>query len=61
VYLVGTESGCVHQCSKAYGSDYLASFAGHQLPVYAVKWNSMHPGMFASCSADWTVQVRARV
>lgn len=58
VYLVGTESGCVHECSKAYGSGYLASFTGHHMPVYAVRWNSMHPGMFLSCSADWTVQVR---
>jgi hypothetical protein len=27
------------------------------MPVYAVKWNSMHPGLFLSCSADWSVKV----
>ena len=57
VYLVGSESGSVYQCSKAYGSDYLASFGGHCMPVYAVKWNSMHPDMFLSCSADWSIKV----
>lgn len=58
VYLVGCESGSVYQCSKAYGSDYLASFDGHCMPVYSVKWNSMHPDMFLSCSADWSIKVR---
>lgn len=57
VYLVGSESGMVYQCSKAYGSDYLASFGGHCMPVYAVKWNCMHPDMFLSCSADWSIKV----
>lgn len=54
---MGTESGCVHACSKAYCSGYVASFGGHHMPVYAVKWNHMHPGMFLSCSADWFVRV----
>lgn len=58
VYLVGSESGSVYQCSKAYGSDYLASFSDHCMPVYAVKWNGMHPGIFLSCSADWSIKVR---
>lgn len=58
VYLVGSESGSVHQCSTAYGSDYLASFNGHCMPVYAVKWNGMHPDLFLSCSADWSIKVR---
>jgi dynein intermediate chain 1 len=56
-YLVGTEEGSIHKCSKAYGSDYLATYSGHGMPVYAVKWNSMHPGLFLSCSADWSVKV----
>jgi hypothetical protein len=54
---VGTEEGSIHKCSKAYGSDYLATYSGHSMPVYAVKWNSMHPGLFLSCSADWSVKV----
>ncbi|KAF6261307.1 WD40-repeat-containing domain protein [Scenedesmus sp. NREL 46B-D3] len=56
-YLVGTEEGSIHKCSKAYGSDYLATYSGHGMPVYAVKWNAMHPGLFLSCSADWSVKV----
>lgn len=57
MYLVGSESGSVYQCSKAYGSDYLASFSDHCMPVYAVKWNGMHPDIFLSCSADWSIKV----
>lgn len=57
VYLVGSESGHVYQCSTAYGSDYLGSFGGHCMPVYAVKWNTMHPNVFLSCSADWSIKV----
>lgn len=57
VYLVGSESGHVYQCSTAYGSDYLGSFGGHCMPVYAVKWNTMHPDVFLSCSADWSIKV----
>jgi dynein intermediate chain 1 len=57
VYLVGSESGSVYQCSKAYGSDYLACFSDHCMPVYAVKWNGMHPDIFLSCSADWSIKV----
>ncbi|WIA12351.1 hypothetical protein OEZ85_012402 [Tetradesmus obliquus] len=56
-YLVGTEEGSIHKCSKAYGSDYLATYSGHGMPVYAVKWNTMHSGLFLSCSADWIVKV----
>lgn len=58
IYLVGTEEGSIHTCSKAYGSDYLGTYTGHGMPVYAVKWNSIHPGTFLSCSADWSVKVR---
>lgn len=54
---MGTEEGSIHKCSKAYGSDYLATYSGHGMPVYAVKWNTMHPGLFLSCSADWSVKV----
>jgi hypothetical protein len=61
VYLVGSESGHVYQCSTAYGSDYLGSFGGHCMPVYAVKWNAMHPDVFLSCSADWSIKVSRRV
>lgn len=57
VYVVGTEEGTVHKCSKAYASEYLASYSGHNMAVYAVKWNCMHENVFLSASADWTVKM----
>jgi len=57
LFLVGTEEGKIHKCSKAYSSKYLASFDAHHMAVYAVRWNHFHPKIFISCSADWTVKV----
>ncbi|MEW5300579.1 MAG: hypothetical protein WDW36_003498 [Sanguina aurantia] len=57
IYLVGTEEGSIHKCSKAYSSQYLTSFQAHHLSVYAVRWNHIHPRTFLSASADWTVKL----
>lgn len=57
LFLVGTEEGKIHKCSKAYNSQYLATYDAHHMSVYTVKWNLFHPRVFASCSADWTVKI----
>ena len=57
LYLVGTEEGKIHLCSKAYSGQYLQTYDGHYLAVYAVKWNKYHPRIFLSCSADWTIKM----
>lgn len=57
LFLVGTEEGRIHKCSKAYNSQYLETYDGHRMAVYGVKWNPFHPGVFLSCSADWTVKL----
>ncbi|KAL6762450.1 WD40-repeat-containing domain protein [Haematococcus lacustris] len=56
-YLVGTEEGAIHKCSKAYSSEYLSTYLGHSLAVYAVKWNNIHHRTFLSASADWSVKL----
>lgn len=56
-FLVGTEEGKIHLCSKAYAGQYLETYDGHYLAVYAVRWNTFHPKIFLSCSADWTVKM----
>lgn len=58
LFIVGTEEGKIHKCSKAYSGQYLETYEGHHMAVYAVRWNSFHPRIFLSCSADWTVKVR---
>jgi dynein intermediate chain 1 len=57
LFLVGTEEGKIHLCSKAYSGQYLETYEGHYLAVYAVKWNHYHPRVFLSCSADWTIKM----
>jgi len=52
-----TEEGKIHKCSKAYNSQYLDTYTGHYMSVYAVHWNKFHPRVFLSSSADWTVKI----
>eukprot|EP00201_Polytomella_parva_P000559 CAMPEP_0175076480 /NCGR_PEP_ID=MMETSP0052_2-20121109/22753_1 /TAXON_ID=51329 ORGANISM="Polytomella parva, Strain SAG 63-3" /NCGR_SAMPLE_ID=MMETSP0052_2 /ASSEMBLY_ACC=CAM_ASM_000194 /LENGTH=591 /DNA_ID=CAMNT_0016345629 /DNA_START=118 /DNA_END=1893 /DNA_ORIENTATION=- len=57
IYLVGTEEGAIHKCSKAYSSQYLSTYLAHNLAVYSVKWNPFQQNSFLSASADWTVKL----
>ncbi|KAM9813373.1 dynein, axonemal, intermediate chain 1, paralog 2 [Neosynchiropus ocellatus] len=57
LYLVGTEEGKIHKCSKMYSSQFLETYNAHSMPVEAVKWNYFHPEIFISCSSDWTVKI----
>jgi dynein intermediate chain 1 len=57
LFLVGTEEGKIHLCSRAYAGQYLETYEGHYLAVYAVKWNNFHPRVFMSCSADWKIKM----
>jgi dynein intermediate chain 1 len=57
LFIVGTEEGKIHKCSKAYSGQYLETYQGHHMAVYALKWNPFHPRVFLSCSADWTVKI----
>ena len=57
LFLVGTEEGQIHLCSKAYSGQYLETYKDHYLAVYAVKWNTYHRDTFLSCSADWTIKM----
>merc|ERR1719251_360426 len=57
LFLVGTEEGRIHKCSKAFSGQYLETYEGHTMAVYTVRWNPFHHKMFISCSADWTVKM----
>eukprot|EP00794_Sanderia_malayensis_P009932 gene9931-10952_t len=57
LFLVGTEEGKIHKCSKAYSTQFLSTYDAHHMAVYSVKWNHFHPHIFISCSADWTVKI----
>ncbi|XP_013403907.1 dynein intermediate chain 2, ciliary isoform X2 [Lingula anatina] len=57
LFLVGTEEGKLHKCSKAYSSQFLDTIDAHHMAVYKVAWNPYHPKIFITCSADWTVKI----
>lgn len=57
LFLVGTEEGRIHKCSKAYTGQYLETYDGHTMAVYSVRWNPFHERVFLSCSADWTIRL----
>merc|ERR1711991_892339 len=57
LFIVGTEEGKIHKCSKAYSGQYLETYQGHHMAIYALKWNPLHPRIFISCSADWPVKI----
>ncbi|XP_061900038.1 dynein axonemal intermediate chain 1-like [Entelurus aequoreus] len=57
LFLVGTEEGKIHKCSKNYSNQYLATYDAHNMAVHTVKWNPYHPKVFISCSSDWTVKI----
>jgi dynein intermediate chain 1 len=42
---------------QAYSSEYLATFPGHSMAVYSVRFNHLHPSVFLSASADWSLRV----
>ena len=55
VFLVGTENGHIFQCSRTYTDRHLKVYSGHNMNVYATKWNPFHPTTFISCSEDCTI------
>uniref|UniRef100_A0A3Q3IN46 Dynein axonemal intermediate chain 1 n=3 Tax=Monopterus albus TaxID=43700 RepID=A0A3Q3IN46_MONAL len=57
LFLVGTEDGKIHKCSKTYSSQFLETYDAHSMAVDTVKWNHFHPKIFISCSSDWTVKI----
>ncbi|XP_019736737.1 dynein, axonemal, intermediate chain 1, paralog 2 [Hippocampus comes] len=57
LFVVGTEEGKIHKCSKNYSSQFLETYAAHNMAVDAVKWNPYHPKVFISCSSDWTIKI----
>lgn len=57
LFLVGTEEGKVHVCSKAYTSHFIDTIDAHNMAVYKVAWNHYHPKIFTTCSADWNVKI----
>ena len=46
LFIVGTEEGKIHKCSKAYSGQYLETYEGHHMAVYAVEVELFSPTGF---------------
>ncbi|XP_061687762.1 dynein axonemal intermediate chain 1-like isoform X3 [Syngnathoides biaculeatus] len=57
LFIVGTEEGKIHKCSKNYSSQYLKTYEAHNMAVGTVRWNPYHSKVFISCSSDWSVKI----
>jgi dynein intermediate chain 1, axonemal len=57
LFVVCTEEGKVHKCSKSYQNQFLDTFDAHHMAVYSIAWNTFHPKIFLTSSADWTVKI----
>lgn len=51
LFLVGTEEGKIHKCSKAYSGQYLETYEGHNMAVYTIR----------SIQASWVDAIRAAI
>ena len=56
-YIVGTEDGTVHMCSKSQHENYVRDYKAHREPVYRVRWAPFHEDYFLTASADWTCRL----
>lgn len=57
LFVVGSEEGKIHMCSKAYSSKFLSTSQAHNMVIYATSWNPFHQRVYATCSADWTLKI----
>ncbi|XP_014772140.1 dynein intermediate chain 2, ciliary [Octopus bimaculoides] len=57
LYLLATQTGKVHVCSKRYCNEVLYTLDAHSMGVNKVEWNHFHPNTFITCSDDWSVKV----
>ena len=58
LYIIGNDTGQLRKYSYVYThGQYLESYQGHRLAVYAIQWSIFHPKVFLSTSADCTIKL----
>ncbi|CAL9688416.1 unnamed protein product [Knipowitschia caucasica] len=57
VYLVGTWEGLIHKCSSSNSQQFTDTYKKHSGPVLGVSWSPLSPGLFLSCSSDWSLKL----
>ena len=58
-YVVGTEEGCVLQCSTAQPNLHFNSFFAHNGPCYSIEYSPFCSKLLLTCGADWRIRIWA--
>ncbi|XP_015121940.1 WD repeat-containing protein 78 [Diachasma alloeum] len=58
-YFVGSDEGCLHNCSTNYLDHHVDSFLAHDGPIYAFEFSPFSSKLFLTCGADWTSRIWA--
>ncbi|XP_061712660.1 LOW QUALITY PROTEIN: dynein axonemal intermediate chain 4 [Cydia pomonella] len=57
IYYVGTDEGCIHQCSKNYLNQHMDVFRAHAGPVYALNCSPFMKNLMMTCGADGAIRL----
>ncbi|XP_063359989.1 dynein axonemal intermediate chain 4 [Cydia amplana] len=57
IYYVGTDEGCIHQCSKNYLNQHMDVFRAHAGPVYALHCSPFMKNLMITCGADGAIRL----
>ncbi|KAF5298180.1 hypothetical protein FQA39_LY02604 [Lamprigera yunnana] len=59
IYLVGTNEGTIHRCSRNYHHQHLDLFLAHYGPLYEIKFSPFCNKIFLTCGEDWCIRIWA--
>lgn len=57
MYLIGTDEGCIHKCSKYYLNQHIDIFLAHNGHIYNIEYSPFCNRIFLSCGADYSVRI----
>ncbi|XP_044733490.1 dynein axonemal intermediate chain 4-like [Chrysoperla carnea] len=57
LYMVGTNMGTVHKCSKYFLNQHIDVFLAHNGPVYQIKYSPFCDRIFLTCGADSAIRL----
>ncbi|KYQ50889.1 WD repeat-containing protein 78 [Trachymyrmex zeteki] len=59
IYFVGSDEGCIYQCSTNYLRQHVDSFLAHDGPIYSFEFSPFCQKLFLTCGADWCIRIWA--
>lgn len=59
IYFVGSDEGCIYQCSTTYLRQHVDSFMAHDGSIYCLEFSPFCQKLFLTCGADWCTRIWA--